>query len=140
EGGGGTVVLGWVAGALGPREYVEASIAVRHPLGWPDRAVLVLLLGGLVVLLVAGQRTRPLAERPWSPGDMLMVVLVFFLASVLASMLVGSRATALLGGLFSYGAYVAACWVAAERVAPGDPLGALAFHRVTSRVWALSAA
>jgi membrane protease YdiL (CAAX protease family) len=139
--GGGALALGWAAGALGEREYLEAGVAVRHPLRWPDRAMLVLLLGGLGLLLVAGQRTRPLAERPpWTPGDMLTVVLVFFLASVAASMLAQSRATALLAGLFSYGAYVAACWLLGHRVAPGEPLGALAFHRVSARVWSLSAA
>jgi membrane protease YdiL (CAAX protease family) len=138
--GGGTVALGWVAGALGALEYAQVTVAVRHPLGWPDRAMLLLLLGGLCVLLAAGQRTRPLAERPWTPRDMTTVVLVFFLASIVASMLAIDRSVALPAALFSYGAYVAACWVLAGRVAPGDPLGALAFHWVAPRVWALSVA
>lgn len=140
RGGGGKLELTWARGALGHHEYLEATAAVRHPLGWLDRGVLVLLLGGLALLLVAGQKTRPLAEAPWAPGDMVTVILVFFLASVAVVALGGNQATALLGGLVSYGAYVAACWILAERVAPGNPLAALRFHRVAPRVWSLAAA
>ena len=77
---------------------------------------------------------------PPTLGDASKVLLVFIVASFLGGFFGFSRTGLFVGGLFAIAAYVAASWVVAGRLADGDALAGLAFHRTKFRDWVAAAA
>lgn len=138
--GGGEIWLLWSTATTtsGEGQPLDVTMMSRRLLPITYNGLISLVFFGGVLLLFAGQLTEPKKDRPWTVWFALFPLLVFLILSDIAAGFATTRGHAHLATLAAVAIYVGTTWVLANRVIPGRPLAALAFHGIRGWQWLLS--